>query len=60
MKHTDEYLVENCILCFLHHYPNHASAVDAADLLDRLRKGEYPTPKKQGHGRPAKRQRSKT
>ena len=53
-------LIENAILAFLHHYPNHQWAVPYAELLTKLRASEYEQPqptKTQTRGRPAKRQR---
>ena len=53
-------LLENAILAFLHHYPNHQWAVLYAELLTKLRATEYEQPKStktQTRGRPAKRQR---
>ena len=58
---TDNDLIENAILAFLHHYPEHHLATDYGDLLTRVRalQNEQPentTNKKRG--RPAKRQRT--
>ena len=53
-------LIENAILAFLHHYPNHKWAASYAELLTKLKalKYEQPQPTKtQTRGRPAKRQR---
>ncbi len=53
-------LIENAILAFLHHYPNHKWAVPYAELLTKLRATEYEQPEStqtQKRGRPAKRQR---
>ena len=53
-------LIENAILAFLHHYPNHEWAVQYAELLTKIRAlmNEQPQPTKtQTRGRPAKRQR---
>ena len=59
---NDNLLIENAILAFLHHYPDHEWAVPYAELLTKLRalKDEQPanTPV-QKRGRPAKRQRKK-
>ena len=55
-------LIENAILAFLHHYPDHKWAVPYAELLTKLRalKYEQPEPTQtQKRGRPAKRQRKK-
>ena len=57
---TDNLLIENAILAFLHHYPDHKWAVPYAELLTKLRalKNEQPEPTQtQKRGRPAKRQR---
>jgi len=59
---NDNVLIENAILAFLHHYPNHEWAVPYAELLTKLRalKNEQPTNTPvQKRGRPAKRQRKK-
>ena len=59
---NDNVLIENAILAFLHHYPNHEWAVPYAELLTKLRalKDEQPeSPTVQKRGRPAKRQRKK-
>ena len=56
----DNILIENAILAFLHHYPDHKWAVPYAELLTKLRalKYEQPEPTQtQKRGRPAKRQR---
>ena len=34
---NDNVLIENAILAFLHHYPNHEWAVPYAELLSKLR-----------------------
>ena len=55
-------LIENAILAFLHHYPNHKWAVPYAELLTKLKalKYEQPEPTQtQKRGRPAKKQRTK-
>ena len=41
---NDNVLIENAILAFLHHYPNHEWAVLYAELLEKLRllKDEQP------------------
>ena len=57
---NDNVLIENAILAFLHHYPNHEWAVPYAELLTKLRASKYEQPKPtqtQKRGRPAKRQR---
>ena len=62
MKVNDNVLIENAILAFLHHYPDHKWAVPYAELLTKLRalKDEQPkSPTVQKRGRPAKRQRKK-
>jgi VanZ family protein len=59
---NDNLLIENAILAFLHHYPDHKWAVPYAELLTKLRalKDEQPkSPTVQKRGRPAKRQRKK-
>ena len=59
---NDNLLIENAILAFLHHYPDHEWAVPYAELLTKLRalKDEQPTNTPlQKRGRPAKRQRKK-
>ncbi len=52
-------LIENAILAFLHHYPDHKWAVSYAELLTLLRNEQLTLIKKQKRGRPAKRQRKK-
>ena len=62
MKVNDNVLIENAILAFLHHYPDHKWAVPYAELLTKVRalKDEQPkSPTVQKRGRPAKRQRKK-
>ena len=59
---TDNLLIENAILAFLHHYPNHKWAGDYAKLLEKVRalKDEQPKDAEvRKRGRPAKRQRKK-
>ena len=59
---NDNLLIENAILAFLHHYPDHNWAVQYAELLTKLRalKDEQPEDSTvQKRGRPAKRQRKK-
>ena len=59
---NDNVLIENAILAFLHHYPNHEWAVPYADLLEKLRalKDEQPKDAEvRKRGRPAQRQRKK-
>jgi len=59
-KMDENILIENAILAFLHHYPNHKWAVPYAELLTKLRATEYEQPEPtqtQKRGRPAKRQR---
>ena len=56
----DNILIENAILAFLHHYPEHKWADQYKVLLSKLQdlKNEQPQPTKtQIRGRPAKRQR---
>jgi len=58
----EDILIENAILAFLHHYPEHKWAVPYATLLTKIRahKNEQPTDTPiQKRGRPAKRQRTK-
>ena len=54
-------LIENAILAFLHHYPEHDWADDYKVLLSKVRTiNEQPkSPTVQKRGRPAKRQRKK-
>ncbi len=55
-------LIENAILAFLHHYPEHDWANDYKLLLTKVRKTkdeQSKTPTVQKRGRPAKRQRKK-
>ena len=55
-------LIENAVLAFLHHYPNHKWAGDYAKLLDKIKSIENAKPKDaevRKRGRPAKRQRKK-
>ena len=57
---NDNVLIENAILAFLHHYPNHEWAVPYADLLEKLRalKDEQPKDAEvRKRGRPAQKQR---
>ena len=59
---NDNLLIENAILAFLHHYPDHEWAPNYADLLsklEQLKNAQPTTPKVQTRGRPAKRQRKK-
>ena len=59
---NDNVLIENAILAFLHHYPNHEWAVPYGELLTKLRalKDEQPeSAEVRKRGRPAKRQRKK-
>ena len=59
-KVNDNILIENAILAFLHHYPNHEWAVPYAELLTKIRSLKNEQPKDttvQKRGRPAKRQR---
>ena len=62
MKVNDNVLIENAILAFLHHYPEHEWALLYAELLTRVRKLQNEQPKTaevRKRGRPAKRQRKK-
>tara|TARA_R100001594_G_scaffold2623_1_gene10400 strand:+ start:58 stop:297 length:240 start_codon:yes stop_codon:yes gene_type:complete len=55
-------LIENAILAFLHHYPEHNWADDYRVLLDKVRGLKNAKPNDtavQKRGRPAKRQRKK-
>ena len=57
---NENILIENAILAFLHHYPNHEWAVPYAELLTKIRSLKNEQPKDttvQKRGRPAKRQR---
>ena len=59
-KMNENILIENAILAFLHHYPNHKWAVPYAELLTKIRSLKNEQPKDtpiQKRGRPAKRQR---
>ena len=59
---NDNVLIENAILAFLHHYPDHQWAVPYAELLTKIRalKDEQPKDAEvRKRGRPAKRQRKK-
>ena len=59
---NDNLLIENAILAFLHHYPDHQWAVQYAELLTKLRalKDEQPeSAEVRKRGRPAQRQRKK-
>ena len=55
----EQVLIENAILAFLHHYPNHQWAVDYAELLTKVRNEQPANTPVQKRGRPAKRQRKK-
>ena len=55
----DQILIENAILAFLHHYPNHEWAVPYAELLEKIRNEQLKTTEVRKRGRPAKRQRKK-
>ena len=55
-------LIENAILAFLHHYPEHNWADDYKVLLSKVRELQNGQPKDaevRKRGRPAKRQRKK-
>ena len=54
-KHGKDWLIQNAILAYLHHYPNNTWTQQYKDLLDELTK---PTEVRK-RGRPAKRQRQK-
>ena len=55
----DQVLIENAILAFLHHYPNHQWSVSYAELLERIRNEQSNTPTVRKRGRKATRQRKK-
>ena len=55
----DQVLIENAILAFLHHYPNHQWAVDYAELLTKIRNEQLKPIEVRKRGRPAKRQMKK-
>ena len=55
----DQILIENAILAFLHHYPNHEWAVPYAELLTKIRNEQLQTTEVRKRGRPAKRQGKK-
>ncbi len=59
---NDNTLIENAILAFLHHYPEHNWADDYKLLLSRIRDLQNAKPKdtpNKKRGRPAKRARTK-
>tara|TARA_Y100001951_G_C11157001_1_gene192552 strand:- start:310 stop:528 length:219 start_codon:yes stop_codon:yes gene_type:complete len=59
---NDNTLIENAILAFLHHYPEHNWADDYKLLLSRVRDLQNAKPKdtpNKKRGRPAKRARTK-
>jgi len=59
---NDNALIENAILAFLHHYPDHHWKDQYDELLNRVRalQNEQPiTTETRKRGRPAKRQRKK-
>ena len=59
---NDNVLIENAVLAFLHHYPEHEWATLYGELLTRLRVLNNEQPKDaevRKRGRPAKRQRKK-
>ena len=60
-KPTDNLLIENAILAFLHHYPNHGWVNDYNLLLAKVKALQNEQPKDttvQKRGRPAKRART--
>ena len=62
MKVNDNLLIENAILAFLHHYPEHEWSLLYGELLTRVRKLQNEQPNAaevRKRGRPAKRQRKK-
>jgi len=56
---TDELLIQNSILAFIHNYREHKWIDQYQELLQRIESGQYSTSKVQGRGRPAKRARKK-
>ena len=59
---NDNDLIENAVLAFLHHYPEHNWADDYKVLLSKVRELQNEQPKDaevRKRGRPAKRQRKK-
>jgi len=58
MQVSDEILLENAILAFLHNYPTHKWVNEYNDLLGRMKNGQYPPTQARKRGRPAKRQRT--
>ena len=59
---NDNTLIENAILAFLHHYPEHNWADDYRVLLAKVKELQNARPKDaevRKRGRPAKRQRKK-
>ena len=56
----DNILMENAILAFLHHYPDHRWSVPYAELLTRIRDEQRNPLAVQRRGRKATRQRKKT
>ena len=56
---TDELLIQNSILAFIHNYKEHQWVGQYQELLQRIESGEYKTTKVQGRRRPAKRARKK-
>jgi hypothetical protein len=58
----DNYLIENAILAFLHHYPEHEYKESYLILLDKVRtlkNGQPTTTETRKRGRPAKKARTK-
>ena len=55
----DQILIENAILAFLHHYPDHIWAEPYAELLTKIRDEQPKDAEVRKRGRPAKRQRKK-
>jgi len=59
---NDNTLIENAVLAFLHHYPEHNWVDDYKVLLEKVRRLNNAKPNdtpSQKRGRPAKRQRTK-
>tara|TARA_R100000808_G_scaffold17444_1_gene38562 strand:+ start:48 stop:284 length:237 start_codon:yes stop_codon:yes gene_type:complete len=57
---NENILIENAILAFLHHYPEHNWVGDYKILLEKTRNAKSKNTTVQKRGRPAKRQRTKT
>ena len=57
---NENILIENAILAFLHHYPEHNWAGDYKILLENIRNAKSKNTTVQKRGRKAQRQRTKT